>query len=308
MRLPLHKLRPGHDSASLEWATELLAVNIESFRYQDGIDMPLAKACWPELEEGRSIGESRSGRTTRANQEFEESYLVRVPCYEYRIWNIEMTRAELGGCDAVADFRDFCDIAKGEAHIKSAGYDDLEKMFYLMVAMGKWQMRGEDDTEAVEAWSATLLRKYLLDTKLLNDQGVETATLEFMRETFRWAILRVLGRSKLENVRSQEVHNLELDTHRWVVGDVILKVFERMRAEDADAAIEELHCIIARDEASRIVDDDLHLPFMNRMSAWLTAAWIMRKWNAEYRQQDGGVEVTLRKNTMMERITVTEMA
>lgn len=62
--VPLHKLGPQHDSDTLEWATELLAMNIEVFVFTAGtgtgcgnsIYMEIAKPYWPELEGGQGIG------------------------------------------------------------------------------------------------------------------------------------------------------------------------------------------------------------------------------------------------------------
>lgn len=69
-RVPLHKLGPQHDAETLEWASEFLAMNIETFGFMTEVEADWdvmtvdAKAFWPEIEDGTGIGETQAGASS----------------------------------------------------------------------------------------------------------------------------------------------------------------------------------------------------------------------------------------------------
>ncbi|KAK4544697.1 hypothetical protein LTR36_003946 [Oleoguttula mirabilis] len=188
--VPLHMLGPQHDTDTLAWATEFLALNIETFGYmKNGMppEMADAKAYWPELESGEGIDDAQARYYKKGQKHFERSAMVKVPCREHRHWEVGMIKDRLLG-----ETYDIGRVVFGEDYINSAGEDDSRQMFYLMIAMNIWVLPGEDQSTDIAMWSASLLKKYLLGAGVLEGQGMEVADLSKLRLVFKMAIALVM--------------------------------------------------------------------------------------------------------------------
>ncbi|KAK5123724.1 hypothetical protein LTR85_002360 [Meristemomyces frigidus] len=161
----MHTLGPQHDAVTLEWATELLAMNIETYFTSDpsrlfGPDVD-AKACWAELEDGESVGAVIHAR----HVEWRRRHYVQSPVddnVEYSIIGLKNGLAvEKSLCFALGVEASDLDVTDDVSN------EEVKKLFRLSVALGLSDLYDEGGTDnperrqALDEWSHTLLCKYL---------------------------------------------------------------------------------------------------------------------------------------------------
>lgn len=190
-RVPMHELGPRHDSSTLEWASELLAMNIETFvTPQEMFSTPGScgdtQACWPELEDGESIGAARAAESRAEHQEWRKAYIVEHPLDPSRGYRVDSLK------DMIVDDERPVRVALGvsEREVMEAGADDVRKMFYLLVAMGCCKLGSEDndgtyeESQELDEWSRALLCTYLQKIGTLDDEDIAERSLKQLRDFY----------------------------------------------------------------------------------------------------------------------------
>ncbi|KAK5112999.1 hypothetical protein LTR85_011021 [Meristemomyces frigidus] len=176
-RVPLHKLGPQHDPATLTWATEFLAMNIETYYAQnDKRDYQTTRVCWPELE-GRQCVDSEISR--RAVVRRDERAVIVNPVDDRYQYTVSALRSMLQNAKPLKDLLRFSD-----QDVTAVSIADLAKIFNPTIAMGFWEGSTDDSSkmQRLGDWSATLLCKYLGRIKGFSKYAVEEASLQKLQE------------------------------------------------------------------------------------------------------------------------------
>jgi len=145
--LPLCELGPKHNSQQLEWITEVLAMNIETFSQPAGLFRPPqdAKACWPELENGESlvVVAARAAAVERARVDawYRDNYIT-IPIGETRAIDKDAFKDTL-----LAHKRIMQMLGLSDQVLRDAGVENLRKVLHLMVAMMMRPLLGDDGHE-----------------------------------------------------------------------------------------------------------------------------------------------------------------
>ncbi|PPJ51976.1 hypothetical protein CBER1_10699 [Cercospora berteroae] len=170
-----HVLGPQHDPARLEAATELLAMNITSYRLhaedlEEGFPFRItyASPSWPELG-GVDIGAERSEQYRIDQAWIRENCFIDYPWYPTRRFDIEVVQDTLTGhatYGPVFGIQDMC----------TASNKTLQEMWYVVLALycdvpddsAEDEHEGEVTTDEYGingphyiAWATSHLRKYM---------------------------------------------------------------------------------------------------------------------------------------------------
>ncbi|KAK4542522.1 hypothetical protein LTR36_006775 [Oleoguttula mirabilis] len=170
--VPIHKLGPKHDAVTLEWATELLAMNIETYVATDpsrllGPEID-AKVCWPELENGECAG-AEAGRQNAEeharNVEWRRRNIVQNPVDDTMEFFISGLKSSLSQDKRLVRAYD---VKEDDLNVANeASNEDVKKIFHLIVATGQYDLYSgggagyQDKRQELDEWSHVLLCKYI---------------------------------------------------------------------------------------------------------------------------------------------------
>lgn len=176
----LKELKPGDDPAILSWATELLAMNIASYRseYSPPHQQHVSIAHWAEVDGGAHTFDIAGRHVVSALNGGCNVQYVPHPVLKYVLRDTYFINLNLD---------DWYPPTLLPSLIPNLTPIELKRLYFLDSALkSNWNDR--TDQQSADDWSSQLLRRYLSATGLLVPHEVQTATLEDMR----WAMKCVL--------------------------------------------------------------------------------------------------------------------
>ncbi|KAM3416593.1 Glucan 1,3-beta-glucosidase [Cercospora zeina] len=220
--IPMRALGPGHGSARLGAATELLAMNIASYHVRDEyhvedmvINMIYGRPSWPEL------GEVDIGAKCSREQRIAREWMLNNACLDVP-WDPNHRYGISRIPDALSSDLIFGKVY-GEEQIRNADKGTLQEMmyFYLAINCGVVGVAGDQDNEGGwggpqhVAWATSHLRKYLeLGNHFLPAEKrfaaaeIEAASLETLQQIFKLATTMLLAH--IESGEQEEPEPIEM--------------------------------------------------------------------------------------------------
>lgn len=197
LHVSLHKLRPSHDPATLEWATELLCMNIASHRlyFDDVQSYESVETSWPEVDGVEPTGFLQARAQNAARAVWEANTMIRHPVDMHSAIDVDIAKQILTENHVIS-------MLFGHEWVQTANIQQVRPLIYLLMATQMFNFgpeKGEDDgdgrdeeAEALNDWCGKLLKTYLLAaydvTDPVPDDNAEDWTLQDMREAMRMTL------------------------------------------------------------------------------------------------------------------------